>query len=200
MGRINNQITDFLTNIFGKIRLVKAKNEDHNVFKERYSNFRNFAFLWKDSFEKEATPTDKEIVFSNYFGFGSHIDFIKRLIGKPATAFENNEFNTIILMYIINVHGFKVHFELHFYDQKLFCINYRYLSINDGEKKELVQTLLNKYNISGSLDFGSSIIIDQFGNGLLIEDGKQFSVNYISPNSRVREMANSYLESRKYTG
>ncbi|MBL7837670.1 MAG: hypothetical protein JNM67_09145 [Bacteroidetes bacterium] len=192
MGRINNQITGFLTNWFGKIRLVKPKEQDQIGFNERYRNFSNFIFLWKDSFEREAITTNNELVFSNYFGFGSHIDFIKRLIGKPASAFENKDLNIVILMYTINIKGHKVQFELHFFDQKLFCINYTYKQIKQSDKHEIVKSLLEKYNLSGSIDIQGKIIIDSYGNGLVFEDNGDFSVNYLSPNSQVQQISQAW--------
>lgn len=197
MGRINNQITEFLNNWFGKIRLVKPKNEDHSEFNDRLKHFDNFVFLWKDSFSKTPVLSNKELTFSNYFGFGSHIDFVKRLIGKPAESFENSSFNVIILMYSINIGGHKVKFELHFHDKKLFCINYTYKSVPDFEKQSIIKALLEKYQISGGMDVDGKIIVDQQGNGLLFEDGENFSVNYLSPQSQVMKIAESWLQDRK---
>jgi hypothetical protein len=197
MGRINNQITGFLTNWFGKIRLVKPKEQDHLSFHERFRNFSNFVFLWKDSFEREAITTDNELVFSNYFGFGSHLDFIKRLIGKPVESFENKELNIIILMYTINIKGHKVQFELHFFDQKLFCINYTYKQIKENEKQEIVKSILEKYNLSGSIDINGKIIVDNYGNGLVFENNGDFSVNYLSPNSRVQQLSQAWASNQR---
>lgn len=196
MGRINNQITNFITGMLGKIRLKSAKDEDQNVFRQRYSNFKDFAYHWKNSFSRASVPVNSEITFSNYFGFGSNMEFIKRLIGKPVISLENKEFDTIILMYMINVHGFNVHFELHFYEGKLFNISYRYKSVTEEEKQQLISALLEKYGISPVTDIGNSILVDPHGNALMFEDGQQFSVNYLSPNSRVMELANQYSEHR----
>jgi hypothetical protein len=167
------------------------------VFQKRYSNFKNFVFHWKDRLNKSAIPTQTEIIFSNYFGFGSHLDFVKRLIGKPVTAFENKDYDTVILMYLIEIRGFKVNFELHFYENKLFCCSCQYQDISEEEKRNTIQTLLNKFNISGAANFNSSIIVDNYGNGLFIEDGKYFSVNYISPNSNVHQLINTYMMMNK---
>lgn len=197
MGRINNQITGFLTNWFGKIRLVKPKLHDHKSFNDRSRNFSNFVFLWKDSFEKEAITASNELTFSNYFGFGSHIDFIKRLIGKPVEAFENNDLNIIILMYTIDIRGHKVQFELHFYDKKLFCINYTYKQIDENEQREVIKSILEKYNLSGSMDVFGKIIVDPYGNGLIFENKGNFSVNYLSPNSRVQQLSSAWLSTQR---
>lgn len=197
MGRINNQITGFLTNWFGKIRLVKPKEQDHQGFSDRYRNFSSFVFLWKNSFDREAITTNQELVFSNYFGFGSSLDFVKRLIGKPAEAFENKDLDIVILMYTININGHKVNFELHFFDNKLFCINYTYNQVKQEEKMKIIRSMLEKYQLSGSLDVRGKIIIDQFGNGLVFEDNESFSVNYLSPNSRVQQVSNTWINAQK---
>lgn len=188
MGRINNQITGFLTNLFGKIRLVKPKEEDQMAINQRFKNFSEFIFLWKDSFERDMISSNEELVFSNYFGFGSHVDFIKRLIGKPVEAFENKDMNIIILLYTININGHKVRFELHFFEQKLFCLNYTYGQIKAEERQKIIKALLDKYNLSGSMDVNGKIIVDPYGNGLAFESDDNFSISYLSPNSQVREM------------
>lgn len=196
MSYTTTHFTQFFSKLFGGNKSNVLSTED-NVFQKRYSNFKNFVFHWKDSLNKSAIPTQTEITFSNYFGFGSHLDFVKRLIGKPVTAFENKDFDTVILMYLIEIRGFKVNFELHFYENKLFCINYQYLDISEEEKRNTIQTLLDKFNVSGGIQFNSSIIVDNFGNGLFIEDGKNFSVNYISPNSNVHQLINNYMMMNK---
>jgi hypothetical protein len=196
MSYTTSNFNQFFSKLFGKNHFNEL-NSENNVFQKRYSNFKNFVFHWKDSLNKSAIPTQTEITFSNYFGFGSHLDFVKRLIGKPVTAFENKDYDTVILMYLIEIRGFKVNFELHFYENKLFCINYQYIDISEEERRNTIQTLLDKFNISGAANFNSSIIVDNYGNGLFIEDGKYFSVNYISPNSNVQQLINAYMITNK---
>ncbi len=192
MGRINNQITDFINHWFGKIRLVKPKSADHNEFVARYKRFDQFVFHWKDSYSKEAIQSNKEIVFSKYFGFGSHLDFIKRLIGQPASAFENQQYNIIVLLYIINISGHKVQFELHFHDKKLFSISYTYKSVDEAARKSILNSLLDKQGLSGAADLSNKIIVDPYGNGLLIEQDQTFAVHYLSPQSKVMQLAKEW--------
>lgn len=161
------------------------------------NHFKSFAFFWRDSFSRQPIQTNEEIKFSNYFGFGSHIDFVRRLTGKPSSSFENEELGTVVMMYLIEIHGFKVNFELHFYDEKLFCINYKYNSINDEEREATIRSLTSKYKVDADVDATQSIIIDPYGNGLLIESGNYFSVNYLSPNSKVGDLVKDYLGEHK---
>jgi hypothetical protein len=192
MGRINNQINDFISHWFGKIRVVKSKATDHNEFVARYKRFDQFIYHWRDSFSKEAILSNKEIIFSKYFGFGSHLDFIKRLIGQPASAFENPQYNIIVLLYTINISGHKVQFELHFHDKKLFSISYTYKAVNEEARKSILSSLLDKQGIGGGADLQNKIIIDQYGNGLLIDQGQTFAVHYLSPQSKVMQLAKEW--------
>jgi len=200
MGRINNQITEFISHWIGKIRLLKPKAEDQNEFVARYRRFDQFIFHWKNSFEKEALISSKEIIFSKYFGFGSHIDFIKRLIGQPASAFDNDACNIIILNYPISINGHKVQFELHFHDKKLFSISYTYKTIKDEARNSIIQSLLEKQNLSGAADLSNRIIIDPYGNGLLIDQGPTFAVHYLSPQSKVTQLAKTWEANRVMVG
>ena len=196
MGRINNQITDFINHWFGKIRLVKPKAEDHNEFVARYRRFDQFAYQWNKSFERQAIMSEKEITFSQYFGFGSNIDFIKRLLGQPMAAFGHPESNISVLLYTISVNGHKVQFELHFHDSKLFSICYTYRSINEETRRSIIQSLLAKQGLSGSIDMQDSIITDSYGNGLLINNKQNFSISYLSPQSQVKHITQKWSEMR----
>lgn len=199
MEKINNQIGNLIGNWLDKIGLKKSIQNDQNAFVDRYKRFDKFAYLWRRSFDKEAVISNKEITFSNYFGFGSDIAFIKRFIGQPLFAFENPEFNIIILMYTNNIHGHDVKFELHFFDNKLFCINYTYNTITEFEKANIIKTILEKHQISGGIDVNNKIMVDSFGNGLLIDDTDNFSVNYLSPQSQVMQIAEEWLNNHQRT-
>jgi len=199
MGRINNTLTTMVNNWLGKVGLATPKTTEENPFAERYKRFDKFAYLYGKSFDKEAVISNKEITFSNYFGFGSDIAFIKRFIGQPLFSFENPEFNVIILMYANRIHGYDVKFELHFFDNKLFCINYTYNTISEFEKANIIKTLLDKHQLSGALNVNNKIVVDDFGNGLLIEDGEHFSVNYLSPQSQVIQLAEEWLSNQQRT-
>lgn len=192
MGRINNQITDFISHWFGKIRVVKSKATDHNEFVARYKRFDQFVFHWRDSYSKEAIQSNKEIIFSRYFGFGSHLDFIKRLIGQPASAFENPQYNIIVLLYTIDISGHKVQFELHFHDKKLFSISYTYKSVNEEARRSILGSLLDKQGLGEATDLRNRIIIDPYGNGLLIDQDLTFAVHYLSPQSKVIQLAKEW--------
>ena len=196
MGRINNQITDFINHWFGKIRLVKPKSEDHNEFVARYRRFDQFAYQWNKSFERQAIHSEKEITFSQYFGFGSNIDFIKRLLGQPMSAFGHTASNISVLLYTISVNSHKVQFELHFHDNKLFSISYTYRSINEDTRRSIIQSLLSKQGLSGSIDMSDSIITDSYGNGLLINNDQNFSISYLSPQSQVKHITQKWGEMR----
>jgi hypothetical protein len=90
-----------------------------------------------------------------------------------------------------------VQFELHFFDQKLFCINYTYKQIKENEKQEIVKSILEKYNLSGSIDINGKIIVDNYGNGLVFENNGDFSVNYLSPNSRVQQLSQAWASNQR---
>jgi len=200
MGRIYNQITEFISHWIGKIRLQKPKAEDQNEFVTRYKRFDQFIFRWKNSFDREAMISKKEIIFSKYFGFGSHIDFIKRFIGEPASAFDNDACNIIILNYPISIKGHKVQFELHFHDKKLFSISYTYNAIKDEARNSIIQSLLEKQNLSDAAELNNRIIIDPYGNGLLIDQGPTFAVHYLSPQSKVMQLAKTWEANRVMVG
>jgi hypothetical protein len=104
---------------------------------------------------------------------------------------DNPELNITISLYTVNIKGHNVNFELHFYDRKLFCINYTYNYLTREERADILQSLEQTYHVSSS-DFNNHIIVDQAGNGLVVDQNDKLSINYLAPNSQVKYLTEYY--------
>jgi hypothetical protein len=164
---------------------------------ERYKSLDSFVFLWKNCMKKMSVHTSEDISFSKYFTFGSDMSYIRRFIGKPKYAFANPDLNISILLYTVTIKGHNVNFELHFYDNKLFCINYTYNYLTRQERAEILRSLEEKYHVNSS-DFSNHIVVDNSGNGIFVEEKDKLTINYLAPNSKVRHLAEMYpLQNRE---
>jgi hypothetical protein len=158
---------------------------------EKYKSLDSFVFLWKNCLKKMSVHTTEDISFSKYFTFGSDMSYIRRFIGKPKYAFANPELNISILLYTVTIKGHNVNFELHFYDNKLFCINYTYNYLTRQEREEILHSLEEKYHVNSS-DLSNHIVVDNSGNGIYVEEKDKLTINYLAPNSKVRHLAELY--------
>ncbi len=194
---INMNIKQHISGFF-KLFTTASKTENPNKdFPENVhkipARFDSFVYLWNNSFNKNAVYTDHELSYSEYFGYGSSLGYIVKLTGKPDLVLDNKDYGIDILIYMLRIKGSEVRFELHFNEEKLFFINYTYFDISDIEKENVIAALTEKYqfNIPSSEIF-DHIIIDREGNGLLIENNRDFSVNFLAPSSKIESIALSY--------
>jgi hypothetical protein len=154
------------------------------------SNLNAFEHHWKNAEFKSSISSSKPLAFSKYFEFGSSMKLVVNLSGKPSHILESNQFGVAILVYNIRVKSSDVKFELHFQNERLFYINYTYLQISDIEKEHVIQALSNKYQVQiNSTEIYNQIILDNEGNGLVIDDTEQFSINYLAPPGLVNAIA-----------
>jgi hypothetical protein len=196
MKKIAQQLREFFTG-------ARSNEAVEQVFSmqpqlgEKFQSLDSFIFMWKNSLKKLTVHTDVDVSFSNYFTFGNDVSYIRRFIGKPAYAMNNEEFNIIILLYEVNIKGHSVNFELHFHDHKLFCINYTYNYLTRQERSEILQSLEEKYHVNRT-DLHEHLIVDNSGNSILVEEKDKLSINYFAPNNNVRHLADSFhVNSRK---
>lgn len=195
MKKIAQQLREFF--------IGKTNEETEQAFSmqpqlgEKFKSLDSFIFMWKNSQNKETVHTDVDVSFSKYFNFGSDMSYIRKFIGKPVYAMNNEELNIIILLYSVNIKGHSVNFELHFHDHKLFCINYTYNYLTRQERAEILQSLEEKYHVS-STDMHDHLIVDNSGNSILVEEKDKLTINYLAPNSNVRHLADSFsMQNRK---
>lgn len=191
MPSIKSQLRTVLDklNLFGP---AMSEPFDHK------SDFDSYVFLWKNSMEKLPVYTDESISFSKYFGFGSNIQYVKGLIGKPKFHFDNQDAYLDILVYIVDVHGHNVKFELHFYHKKLFSINYNYRYLGQEDRAAILESLREKYHVSRTDELKDHVILDAYGNGIIVDQSETFTVNYVSPNSQLSRIAEAYIMSKKF--
>ncbi len=191
MKNIATQFREFFSAMGSKKNGQEIHSLENAGVSEKFNSLDSFIFLWKDCLKKMSVHTNDDISFSQYFTFGSDMNYIRKFVGKPVYAMGNHELNISILLYTVKIKGHNVNFELHFYDRKLFCINYTYNHLTSQERADIIQSLSEKYHVS-SKDFKNSIIVDNYGNGLVIEEKGRLSINYLSPNSNVRYLAEAY--------
>lgn len=191
MKKMSNQVKQFFSAIIGGSNGSTGNSLEHASVYEKYNSLDSFVFLWKNCLKKMSLRTSADISFSKYFSFGSDMGYIRKFIGNPKLTMDNPELNITISLYTVNIKGHHVNFELHFYDSKLFCINYTYNFLTREERAEILQSLEQTYHVSSS-DFDNHIIVDQAGNGLVVDLNEQLSINYLSPNSRVKHLAEYY--------
>lgn len=187
-----------LRNVFDKLNFFGPAHATTSESFEKKSDFDSYVFLWKNSMEKLPVYTDENISFSKYFGFGSNMEYVKGLIGKPKFHFENGDANLNILVYIVDVHGHNVKFELHFYHRKLFSINYNYRYLGQEDRNAILESLRKKYHVSRTDDLKEHVILDPYGNGIIVNENDTFTVNYVSPNSQLSRITEAYMMSKKF--
>jgi len=198
MKKIRTQLETFFSAMVGgkEQKETKAMMETTGVY-EKFSNLDSFIFLWKNCLKKMSVRTNVDISFSRYFTFGSDLSYISKFVGNPVCSFNDSESNISILLYTVKINGHHVNFELHFYDRKLFCINYTYNYLSRQERAEILYSLEQKYHVSSS-EFNNHIIVDNSGNGILVEEKDKLTINYLAPNSQVKHLTESYPHHRKH--
>jgi hypothetical protein len=165
----------------------------NNVSNSTESQFENIIYLWKNSFNKTSINTDKHVTFSKHFKFGSSINLVLNMCGKPTFVLDKKGFKMDILIYMLKVKNCDVKFELHFYDGKLFFLNYTYKDIPDTEKQYVIQAICEKHQIDIlKHQIYKRLITDSDGNAISFENDKYFSVNYFAPNSKIASIAQSF--------
>ncbi|MEZ4804165.1 MAG: hypothetical protein R2852_01385 [Bacteroidia bacterium] len=188
MTSLKNKISDLF-----KYRSNVKSDLVENFTNSTESQFENIIYLWKNSFNKSSVNTDKQIQFSKYFKFGSSINLVLNMCGKPKYVLDKKGFKMDILIYMLKVKNCDVKFELHFYDGKLFFLNYTYLDIPDTEKQHVIQAICEKHQINNlKHQIYKSVITDSDGNAITFENGTYFSVNYFAPNSKIASIAQSF--------
>ncbi len=161
------------------------------------SRFEAFFHQWNDSRKRDVVHAPAGLKFSRYFSFGSDMKHVLRLTGKADYILENRPYDLDIIVYLQKIKGMDVRFELHFMKSKLFFISYTYYRIPDIEKENIVSALCEKYRIKPGAGIYRNLIIDDDGNGLLFENGEQFSVNYFAPESRVESVKRQFQMDKK---
>jgi hypothetical protein len=191
MKNITSKLISFFSNLTNAVEKETRTNMESSGIQERYKSLDSFIFLWKNCMKKRSVRTNVDVSFSRYFTFGSDMSYIRKFVGKPIHALSNPDLNISILLYTVTIKGHNVNFELHFYDRKLFCINYTYYYLTRQERAEILHSLEEKYHVSHE-QLHDHIIVDNAGNGILVEESDKLSINYLAPNSNVRYLAESF--------
>ncbi len=191
MKKITAQIRNFFSSLTSVEEKESVPTMESLGVREKFKSLDPFIFLWKNCMKKMAVRTDVDITFSRYFTFGSDMAYIRKFVGKPVYSMCNAEMNINILLYAVVIKGHNVNFELHFHDRKLFCINYTYNYLTSRDRREILNSLEEKYHVS-SAQLHNHIIVDKAGNGILVEENETLTINYLAPNSNVKYLTESY--------
>jgi hypothetical protein len=145
----------------------------------KYSDLNTYLTLFEKCDARKHIITREKIHYSSGLEFGSTIKKVKKN-NFPHYVIEHlDEFT--VLLYRIMIGGHKAKLEMHFYKNTLFFFNYSFSYLTDVDKENIIEVLAKKY-LGNTLNFDTrnQNITDDFNNHILVENGIDFVIHYIT--------------------
>ncbi len=182
----------------------RASYMDEEHILDNYSNYIDataYYSLHKDLKQKKALETNTNIVLNH--GEQDSLSFkpksVRRLFGKPNAKLMSRRCTENVLIYFYRkiIGGHKVKLELHFIDNKLFFYNYRFSHLNAADKASIIEILEGKYLQVTTIDIANNYISDINGSRIIINDGVEFSMEYIVCTSSFNKIVTHALKQKE---
>ncbi len=177
--KVFNKIRKSFRNILGKPADYSRHYYYYNI-SNKYESLNSYLTLLNKCSNVNSIPTNRRIRYSPKIEFGSTIKDVKKEKKYLRYTMHFSQNNTI-LFYRTMIGGYKTKLEMHFYKKKLFFYNYTFSNVSDNDKRNIISTIQEKY-LNGVLPFDCSnqSIIDNYDNHVLVDNGMEFTINYIS--------------------
>ncbi|MCX6351401.1 MAG: hypothetical protein NTX03_06040, partial [Bacteroidetes bacterium] len=141
MGKYLYIIKKAISNLFGN-RLNYYQECYYNRITNQYKSANNYLALYKKCVIDNSIKTATEIFFSAELKFNCSIKDVKKKLHAPnyhIRTFSNT--NTEILIYRTLTGQYKVKYQLHFFEGKLFLFNYTFSNIKKEEEVAIIAIL-----------------------------------------------------------
>ena len=179
-------------NFFSRIResfVGISANSRKDVFREYlidyYKDSDPYLFLYKKCLKCHSLQTELNITSTLSYEFGSSFNDVKRSLSiSKFGILNNNLLNTKILYYRIILDGHRTKCQLHFFDNKLFMCTYTFSYLSRDQRKEMIQSIRQKY-ISEPVNYLRQNIIDDQNVYIQFDDVVELTISYLSLDSDI---------------
>ncbi|MBN2173900.1 MAG: hypothetical protein JW731_07205 [Bacteroidales bacterium] len=173
----------------GFLSINMFRTYNNNLFPRDYyydkllTKYENPEFYSKldETDQLRKIPSKQTIRVKDDLNFGISYQEVIDKHGKPNCILKkdrNSKFQ--ILFYRVKVGGHKTKCEYHFYNNRLFFFTYIFAYLTKEEKNEITKMVGKKYADDALFEPESQIIIDVTENFIMVENGVDYSILYVS--------------------
>lgn len=159
----------------------------YGLLTEHYNDFSEYLRVIDMYQKKESVGTNKTIALQEdfLFNFDNKSQISRKFKNSDfKTRIQKNKLDIKIYFYKIIIGGYKVRLEIHQCHRKMFYCNYTFTSfLNHKQHQEITKIIQEKYLDGLPIDTDTQSIIDTDQTQLVVENGLELKIHYISTNS-----------------
>ena len=158
----------------------RARYYEEQLKEKLDSDFYRNLFDLQEQSKTQTTTT--EFDFRLGIGFGMTVSEVMKKWGKPHEKVEiKTPFESSGLFYRLKVFGINMKCEMHFIQDKLYVLQFKFDYLSEEQYKEVYEMLNIKYVPENSEKLKHhSVVKTPLESSLIIEDGINLKLNYIS--------------------
>lgn len=151
---------------------------------EKYDDLEIYQDIYDKNISRRKMETSVRMEYSSKIQFGESIRSVKNSMPNKKVQVLNssNGIKRNVLLYRLIIGEQKVKIEFHFHKNKLFYYKFIFSYIEEEQKAELINALLEKYHLP-TIEVTNYSIFDTDNNCILVTDHFDFTMSYTQMDS-----------------